>query len=160
MPGEVLSINTFAASEDILLSRKRNVNAANPDDELMKTPPKRLLFWTPRILTILFAGFISVFALDVFDEGFGFWQTIPALLIHLIPTWILLVVLVMSWRWEWVGGILFNALGAFYPIMFWGRVHWLAHLIISGPLFLIGMLFLLNWRYRTELRSTQPRTLS
>jgi hypothetical protein len=26
-------------------------------------------------------------------------------------------------------------------------------LIISGPLFLIGVLFLINWVYRTELRT-------
>ena len=77
----------------------------------MKTPLKQLLFWTPRILCFLFAAFISTFAADVFGEGYGFWKTILALLIHLIPTWIVLVILAISWRWEWVGGILFTALG-------------------------------------------------
>ena len=119
----------------------------------MKQPMKRLLFWTPRILTILFAAFISIFALDVFGEGYGFWKTILALLMHLIPTGIILIVLAMSWRWEWVGAILFTALGAFYLTKFWGRFHWSAYLCISGPLFLIGVLFLLNWRYKRELRA-------
>ena len=35
----------------------------------MNTKPKRVLYWIPRALTILFALFISVFALDVFGEG-------------------------------------------------------------------------------------------
>ena len=29
---------------------------------------KRFLFWTPRILCLVLAGFISLFALDVFED--------------------------------------------------------------------------------------------
>jgi hypothetical protein len=118
----------------------------------MKKAVKRLLFWGPRILCILFAVFVSIFALDVFGAGHGFWKTILALLIHLIPTWIVLVVLVVSWRWEWVGAILFSALGVLYIVMFWGRFNWGVYLVMSGPLFLMGLLFLINWRYRKEIR--------
>jgi len=120
----------------------------------MKRSVKRLLFWAPRILCVLFAAFVSLFALDVFDQGYGFWETVLALLVHLIPTGIILVVLVISWRWEWVGGVLFTALGALYLVMFRGRFHWSAYLTISGPLFLVGVLFLVNWLYRTELRAS------
>jgi len=117
----------------------------------MKTSIKRFLYWTPRILCLLFAGFISLFALDVFGESHGFWNTALALLMHLIPTGILLLILAVSWRWEWVGGLLFPALGAFYLVAFWGRFHWSAYVILSGSLFLLGALFLLNWKHRTEL---------
>src|ERR1035441_3495384 len=55
----------------------------------MKTSTKRFLFWTPRIICILFACFVSIFALDVFQENHGFWNTLLALLIHLIPTGLL-----------------------------------------------------------------------
>ncbi len=41
----------------------------------MKRPMKQFLFWSPRVLTILFALFLSLFALDVFGEGYGFWAT-------------------------------------------------------------------------------------
>ncbi|HUU28895.1 MAG TPA: hypothetical protein VM123_13875 [archaeon] len=120
----------------------------------MTRPVKRLLFWTPRILCILFAVFVSLFALDVFSEGYGFWKTILALLIHLIPTYIIIIVLIFSWRWEWVGGILFIALAAFYIFWVWGRFPWLTYLVMSGPLFLVGVLFLINWVYRAELRAS------
>lgn len=110
-----------------------------------------MLFWTPRILCLLFAAFLSVFALDVFDEGYGFWKTILALLVHLIPTWIILIVLAISWRWEWVGAILFTALGVLYPVLFWGRFVWYVYLFMSGPLFAVGGLFLVNWFFRREL---------
>jgi len=120
---------------------------------------KRVLFWTPRVLCILFAIFLSVFALDVFSEGYGLWKTIGALLLHLIPTFIVVIVLVIAWRWEWVGAILFSALALFYLATTWGRYHWSAYVSISGPLFLIGILFLLNWRYRAEVRKRQLQTL-
>ena len=119
----------------------------------MKTPAKRLLFWTPRILCLLFAAFVSLFALDVFDEHQGLWNTILALLMHLIPTGILLLILAVTWRWEWVGGLLFPALGALYIIAFWGRFHWSAYAVLSGSLFLLGALFLLGWKLRAELRA-------
>ena len=119
----------------------------------MKTTTKRILYWTPRVLCLLFAAFISMFALDVFGEGHGFWHTLLALLIHLIPTGILLLILALTWRWEWIGGLLFPALGALYIIGCWGRFSWPTYVIISGPLFLVGALFLLGWKNRGELRA-------
>ena len=105
----------------------------------MNTSIKRFLFWSPRILCIVFAMFLSLFALDVFSEGYGFAETILALLIHLIPTYLVAIALVIAWRWERVGAILFIALALFNLVTSRGE-SW----IISGPLFLIGVLFLLN----------------
>jgi hypothetical protein len=117
----------------------------------MTDASKRVLFWTPRILTIAFILFLGLFALDVFDEGYGFFGTIVALFMHLIPHMILTLILVVAWRREWVGGILFFGLGVFYILWAWGRFPLAAYVFISGPLFLVGILFLLNWTYRKEL---------
>jgi len=121
----------------------------------MSAGTKRVLFWAPRVLSILFAVFLSLFALDVFDvfgEGYDLWDTIVALLIHLVPTYIVVIALVIAWRWGWVGTILFTALALFYLVWSWGQLHWSAYLAISGPLVLVGVLFLVNWVYRAELR--------
>ena len=120
----------------------------------MNRPVKRSLYWTPRIACILFAVFISMFALDVFEEGREFWHTALALLMHLIPTFVLVAVLVVSWRREWIGGILFIVMGVLYVVWARGRPFgaWYVYLLIAGPPVLIGALFLLNWRYRAELR--------
>ena len=117
----------------------------------MKRHVRQLLFWSPRVLTVLFAGFLGLFALDVFGEGYGFWGTIVALLMHLIPSGIVLVVLVLSWRWEWIGAVLFSGLGLLYAFMAFSHPSWIV--VISGPLFLVAVLFLLNWLYRKQLRS-------
>ncbi|MEE4312413.1 MAG: hypothetical protein V2J62_11160 [candidate division KSB1 bacterium] len=118
----------------------------------MKPITKRTLFWTPRILCILFALFLSLFALDVFGEGHGFWESILGFLIHLIPVYLVIIVLAIAWRWEWVGAVLFTALGLFYIVSTGLRQHWAAYLTISGGLFLLGILFLLNWIYRKQVR--------
>lgn len=118
----------------------------------MKNTTRKLLYWSPRILCILFAMFLSLFALDVFSGNSTFWQSVLAFLIHLIPVYIVLLVLALSWRWEWIGGVLFIGLSLFYLIITWGRFTWVAYLTISGTAALLGVLFFLNWRYRAELR--------
>jgi hypothetical protein len=123
----------------------------------MNQSVRKILYWSPRILGILIAIFVSLFALDVFGGGYSFWETIAALAMHLIPTLVILVVLVVAWRWEWVGGFLFVALGVLYITLFWEPSSLPAYLLISGPLFLDGILFLLDgWYQSTHLPQTKP----
>jgi len=119
-----------------------------------RTPAQQFLYWAPRALCIAFALFISLFALDAFHEGQGFWGIILALLMHLIPTFLILIVLAVSWRREWIGGVLFILLGVLYVAWTWNKPigHSSTFAIITGPLVLTGALFLLNWRYRSELK--------
>jgi hypothetical protein len=95
---------------------------------------------------------LSLFALDVFSEFTGFWQTVGALAMHLIPSAMVLIALVIAWRWESVGGILFILLGVLYLVSR-GQLHWTAYAVIAGPPFLVGILFLVNWWYRAKLRT-------
>jgi len=102
---------------------------------------KKLIHWLPRILGILFALFISIFALDAFGEGIPFIESVIGFLIHLLPTYIVIAVLLIAWKWEWVGGTLFIFAGFFY-IFGANNMHWSAYLTIAGPPILIGSLFI------------------
>ena len=121
-----------------------------------RKPMQELLYWSPRALCIVVALFLGMFALDVFDEGTGFWGTTVALLMHLIPSFLVLIVLAISWRREWVGGLLSFVLALVWVVFAWGKpfFDFTTFLLIAGPLVLTGSLFLLNWRYRNELRGT------
>ena len=114
------------------------------------TTVTRLLHWSPRLLGILFALFLSIFALDVFGEGYGFGETVLALLIHLVPTFVLILALAIAWRREWIGAALFLGVAVFYLTQAWGKEHWTALAAISGPAALIGGLFLLDWLNRRK----------
>jgi hypothetical protein len=94
-----------------------------------------------------------MFALDVFGAGYSFWEAILALLMHLVPVYLILIALAIAWRWEWVGSILFMALGVLYIISAWGQFSWDAYLVMAGPAFLIGLLFLIDWLEREDLRT-------
>ncbi len=119
------------------------------------------LFWTPRILSILFIAFLSIFALDVFDGRHSVWQTVLAFLIHEIPVFILIGVLILAWRWEWIGTALYAAFGLLYIAWLFFIQHHIppmarpvAILAIAVPAFIIAGLFLANWLKHDELRAT------
>lgn len=113
----------------------------------------KLLHWIPRIASIIFILFLAVFSLDIFDGGYGFWGTILGLLVHNIPSFVLLAVLIISWKHELVGGIVFTLAGLLYISMILVSAlrngfewHLLSYsFIISGPAFIIGILFVINW---------------
>jgi hypothetical protein len=94
---------------------------------------QKIFYWLPRILAILFIAFISIFALDVFGEP----QWFLALIMHLIPSFILVILTVVSWKHEQLGGFIFISAGLFLLIS--SRFE---SLIISIPALVIGALFL------------------
>ncbi|MGE3822450.1 MAG: hypothetical protein AB7I30_23795 [Isosphaeraceae bacterium] len=118
----------------------------------MRRSWEAVLHWTPRLLCALFAGFLSLFALDVFSEGHGFWRTLLALAIHLIPGGIVLGLLAISWRWERFGGLLLVALGLAYVVMAWGRFPVSTYFVVAGPAILTGILFMIGGLYRRRAR--------
>src|SRR3989344_1325731 len=115
----------------------------------MKKKISKFIYWTPRILSIIFILFLALMSLDVFSSELSFWQTLIGLFMHNIPVIILLVVLIISWKYEIVGGIAFILAGLLYIVMLfrnpfeWYMLLWAIQ--ISGTAFLIGILFFINW---------------
>ena len=99
----------------------------------MQSKKNKWLFWTPRVLGILFSLFISLFALDVFGE-YAFPEVLVALFMHLVPTFIFVIILIIAWKKEKVGGVLYILLGIVYIIVTKGRMDFDSYLIIIGPL--------------------------
>jgi hypothetical protein len=118
----------------------------------MKTSLK-VFFWLPRIICILAILFISMFALDAFAPGHTFLQQLGDFLMHLIPSFILTALLIVAWKWELIGGIIFTVIGlGFSPFIFIHNYHmnhsfWMSLLIIlmiNLPFVLTGFLFILS----------------
>ncbi len=91
---------------------------------------RKFWYWTPRVPAILFTAFISIFALDVFEDPL--WPI--ALLVHLIPSFILAFITYIAWKHEKVGGILFLLAGL--AGLFFHSIP------LAVPVFIIGILFL------------------
>ncbi len=116
----------------------------------MKKKVNKFLYWTPRIISIMFILFLMLFSLDMFELNLGFWGTVLGLLIHNIPALILAVVLLISWKREWIGGVVFTLAGVLYMILtIRSEIEWYIalswSLIIAGPAFVIAGMFFANW---------------
>ena len=115
----------------------------------MKKKTSKFIYWTPRILSIIFILFLAMFSLDVFEPGLSFSQILLGLFMHNIPVFILSIILWISWKYEIVGGIAFILAGLLYIIILlrnqfeWYMLSWIIQ--IAGPAFLIGILFLIGW---------------
>jgi hypothetical protein len=96
----------------------------------------KILYWLPRILGIGFVLFISVFSLDVFSEYSG-WAIALPLLMHLLPSLLLLGIVILSWKNEVLGGWLFLSAGV---LLF--ALSDFESVIVSLPAIVIGALFL------------------
>ncbi len=114
---------------------------------------KAFVHWTPRILTILAIAFVSLFALDAFDPKLTLGQQILGFLIHLIPSFILVGLLLVAWRYKYAGGIAFIVLGIAFGIFLYYnnfRVNhniWISIGIVASlalPFVIAGILFYLD----------------
>jgi hypothetical protein len=98
-----------------------------------KKNSKNKIIWIPRILIILYILFISLFALDT-EFGIGFFM-------HLIPSFILIAILIFTWKKQKLAGILFEIFGI-ATIFYYGTYQDLSILsMISLPPIFIGTLF-------------------
>ena len=107
-------------------------------------PGKRILYWTPRVLGLVAAAFVGLFALDAFAGDAPLGTKLVGFAIHLLPAAIVLVVVGIAWRWEIAGGLLLILAGIAYTLSIDVAAHpdWVA--VIAGPLWLVGILFLLS----------------
>ncbi len=103
---------------------------------------RRILGWAARGVGVAIALLLAILSLDSIQETEGFWLSTLSLLLHLIPTYLVLIALAVAWYRPRVGAMMFIALGVAYVIAVWPHFSWAATLTISGPLVLAGLLFL------------------
>jgi len=101
---------------------------------------KKFLYWLPRVLSILFICFLTLFSLDVFDIEAPWYQLVGAFFMHSIPSLILIGVTVLAWKKPKIGGWVFIAAGLVLAIVV--RFNPIS-LVIFVPPVLIGILYLI-----------------
>ena len=104
----------------------------------------RFMHWLPRVLALAGAIFLALVAFDVFGSDAGIWEELLCFLIHLAPTYVILTALIVAWRWELLGGILFIVLGLLFVLMFPDE-DWLTFAITTVPSVVVGILFIVDW---------------
>lgn len=121
----------------------------------MSVKDGKFIYWTPRILAILIILFLAMFSLDVIGPGRSVGDILIGLIMHNIPVLILTALLMIAWKHELIGAITFISAGSLYfglnvfraihsDIPWYLSISW--SLTIAGPAFLVGILFLINWK--------------
>jgi hypothetical protein len=105
-----------------------------------------LLRWAPRILCFGSAAFIGLFAFDAFEPGGSLGANLTAFAVHLTPTFVLLAMLAIGWRWPKAAGVLLILSGCAYALMTPARQHPSWIVVIAAPAWITGALFLMSPR--------------
>lgn len=124
------------------------------------------LHWLPRIICILGILFISKYAINSIESYLTLWQQMLIFLVHMIPCVLLLALLVIAWKWEMAGGILFTLIGlVLTPVIFQDSYNMNQSVATSIgtvtmytiPLVLVGNLFIASYlkrrKYRLQVRA-------
>jgi hypothetical protein len=125
----------------------------------------RIIYWLPRIISIVAILFISIFSLDAFSPDLTIWQQIGGFLVHLIPCYILTGMLIIAWKWEYVGGIIYIIAGLVFSVsvflLNYNRNHFSASqsllitLTIAFPFVIAGILFIVSHFRKHEFMGTE-----
>ena len=116
------------------------------------------IFWTPRIVSVIFILFLALFSLDVFDpeNNYTALETLIAFLMHNIPVFILAIALWISWPENrgWLAGAVFILGGLLYIARTaataiingfeWYYIAW--DIQIAVPAIFTGILFFIGWK--------------
>jgi hypothetical protein len=121
----------------------------------------KIIYWLPRVICILAILFVGMFALDAFAPGLTIWQQIGGFLIHLIPCYILIILLVVAWKWEYIGGIIYTIAGLGFCIsvfllnynrnQFSVAQSLVNALLVAFPFVIVGILFI--YSHKKKIRS-------
>ncbi len=125
----------------------------------METTTK-VFYWLPRILCMAAILFISMFAADAFEPGLTLQQQLANFFMHLIPSFVLLAFLLVAWKWELAGGIIFTLIGLgttpFIFLLNYNRNHFAVGqcigivMMINFPFILVGILFIVSHRLKRK----------
>lgn len=100
-----------------------------------------ILYWTARVLAILAILFMMMFSMDCFGGSWTTKEQLICFVMHNIPAFIVFLILLVAWKWELTGGILFMlaaVAGSIYFRAFSGNP---GVLILLLPFVITGILF-------------------
>ena len=119
--------------------------------------------WIPRIICILVILFVSMFAFDAFSPTDTVLMQIAHFFVNLTPSFLLLIFLIIAWKRELIGGIIFTLAGIAVSPLIYQHNYSMNHsvgmsigilLMITFPIIVLGILFIVSY-FRSKRRSRE-----
>jgi hypothetical protein len=118
---------------------------------------EKTLYWAPRIFTIFAIMFMLMFSFDTLGEDIPISQKLLGLLMQNIPVLILAVILIIAWKRELIGGVLFFAAFIAASIFYRSFAGNPGSLVVILPFLITGILFILHHTiYRKHSKNDTP----
>lgn len=102
----------------------------------------------PRVAAILIILFVSLFSLDVFEMQAPPLEILGAFLIHNLPSFAMLALLILAWKRPAVGFVAFLVAGVLFGVFFVRDIYALPNLLLFVlPILLVALLFYADWKW-------------
>lgn len=95
---------------------------------------------------VLYALALLVFALDVFNKEQSIAQIFSDVFLHLVPTVVVFLFVFVGYKKPLIGAIICLVSALIYIISGWSNMHWTAHVLIAGPLFVLSILYIMSYK--------------
>lgn len=111
----------------------------------------KIIHWAPRLAAILIIFFTSLFSLDVFEMDASPLELLGGFLMHNIPSFVMLLMLVVAWKRPAVGFAAFLVISlAFAAFTLRNADSLPALLLFVLPLLVVALLFFADWKLATD----------
>jgi len=114
----------------------------------MKVSRDAVIRWAPRIFGLGMSLFLGAISLDSLGRGPDVMESAVALTMGFIPAAVILITVIIAWKHELIGAVVFSALSIFYIVTSIGHLSWI--LVIGSPLVIAAILYFVGWRNRTN----------
>ncbi len=121
------------------------------------TKTGEILHWMPRLICIVAIVVISMLLFDTFKPEFSSWHQIRTFLLHMVPSLTLILLLLLAWRKELTGGIIYLLIGLALSFFVYHYNFEINHSLgksllqvakLSFPFCLTGILFIIDFFYK------------
>ncbi len=107
---------------------------------------KKVVYWLPRVF-----GIFAILMLIMFNLEFIETELIIVTIFNLLPVFALIITLSLAWKDELIGGIAFIIVSIAFSIYFKTYYSLSDFLIVSLPVLITGVLFLISY-YKNNIR--------
>lgn len=113
------------------------------------------VIWIPRVLGVLYIVFFSVFSMDTLQNNVPLIERMGGLLIHLLPSFVLIALLILSWSRPLLGGFIFSFCSLYVTVYFHTYQSIFSFLCFTLPLAIMALLFFISPVKEKKLKRSQ-----
>ena len=99
--------------------------------------------WIPRGVMFFYIIFLLMFSFDAFNTIEPFFDQLLAFFIHSIPSWVFIIVMIVTWKKPLVAGITFIVIGILGMIFLGTYEHLTGFMLLTVPPILIGLAYII-----------------